>query len=324
MRGKGSIAVGLCAGLLFLGWVLEGAPRAQDYPVKPITVIVAYAAGGGTDIAARLINQFAEKYLKQPLVVVNKPGAGAEIGFTELARSRPDGYTIGWLNTPTIMTVPIQRKAAFSLDDFFPICNIIYDPGVLVVRSDSSLNTVEKVVAEAKKNPGVLTYGTTGIGSDDHLAALALEREAGIKLIHVPFDGTGPSTIALLGGHINLLLANEGEMLPHVRSGKAKVVAVMNEKRIASLPDVPTFRERGINVISSSARGVGAPKGMPAPIVKKLEETFFKANNEPEFIKKAKELELPLYYLDSKAYSEYLRSLDASYRALWAKQPWVK
>jgi tripartite-type tricarboxylate transporter receptor subunit TctC len=113
-------------------------------------------------------------------------------------------------------------------------------------------------------------------------------------------------------------------MLPQVRAGKVKILAVMNEKRVASLPDVPTFREKGFDVISSSARGIGAPKGTPAPIVKKLEEAFFKACSEPEFLKKAKELELPLYYLDSKGHSEYLRSMDASYRALWAKQPWAK
>jgi len=324
MKQKQSVVVSMCVLMSLLGLFFQDSVIAQTYPSKPVTVIVAYPPGGGTDVAARLINLFAEKHLKQPLVVINKSGAGGEIGFAELAKSRPDGYTIGWINTPPVQTIPIQRKAAFSLDDFIPICNIVYDPGVLAVRIGFGLDTLEKLVEEAKKHPGVVTYGTSGIGGDDHLAMLGLEKEAGLKLAHVPFDGAAPAMIALLGGHINLLAANEGEVLPHVRAGKMKILAVMNEKRLASLPGAPTFQEKGFNVISASARGIAAPKGTPESIVKQVEEVFFKAVKEPEFLKKAGELELPLHFLDSRAYGEFLKSQDTFFRTLWEKRPWLK
>lgn len=324
MQKKKLFIATICVLVTILGLVFQDSVRAQTYPSKPVTVVVAYSAGGGTDIAARLLNQFAEKHLKQPLVVLNKGGAGGEIGFAELAKSRPDGYTIGWINTPPVQTIPIQRKAAFSLDDFIPICNIVYDPGVLAVRIGYGFDTIEKLIEEAKKHPGVVTYGTSGIGGDDHLAMLGFEKEAGLKLAHVPFDGAAPAMIALLGGHINLLAANEGEVLPHVRAGKMKILAVMNEKRLASLADVPTFQQKGINVISASARGIAAPKGTPEAIIKQIEEVFLKASREPEFLKKAGELELPLYFLDSKAYAEFLRSQNVFLKALWEKQPWLK
>lgn len=309
------------SGLLLAPW----ASLAADYPVKPITVIVAYAAGGGTDVPARLLNQYAEKQLKQPLVVVNKTGAGGEIGFSELARSRADGYTIGWLNTPNAIGIAIQRKAAYSLEDFTPICNVISDPGVLAVRADSPLDTVEKVLDEARKKKGAaaLTYGTTGIGSDDHLAMLMLERETGTKFNHIVFDGAAQGTVALLGGHITLFVANESEVVPQVRAGKMKVIAVMNEKRLASLPNVPTLPEKGIKVLSSSARGLVAPKGTPAAILGKLEGAFLKAKDDPEFQKKAKDLALPLLFQDAKGYAEFLKGQNAFYRALWEKSPWM-
>jgi tripartite-type tricarboxylate transporter receptor subunit TctC len=314
-----------CGSLLVMLLVFfQGTVIAQTYPAKPITVIVAFAAGGGTDVAARLINQFAEKHFRQPLTVVNRTGAGGEIGFAELAKARPDGYVIGWINSPPVVTIPIQRKAAYSLADFIPIANIVYDPGVLAVRPGFPLDSVEKVIAEAKKNPGVVTYATTGIGGDDHLAMMGFEREAGVRLIHVPFDGAAQTMTALLGGHINLLAANEGEVLPHVRAGRMRVLAVMSERRLASLPEVPTFRELGINVVSSSARGIAVPRGTPEAIVRQIEEAFTKAVTDPEFLKRAAEMELPLRVLDSKTYGSYLRSQDAFYRSLWEKSPWLK
>jgi tripartite-type tricarboxylate transporter receptor subunit TctC len=311
-------------GLALCGFILPGlAGAASAYPVKPITVIVAYSAGGGSDLAARLLNQYAEKQLKQPLVVVNKAGAGGEIGSSELGRSRPDGYTIGWLSTPNIVSIPIQRKATYSMDDFTPICNVISDPGVIAIRADSPLDTIEKVFEEAKKLNGAMTYGTTGIGSDDHIAMLNIQREIGAKMTHIVFDGGAQTTVALLGGHISVLPGNEGEVLPLVRAGKVKIIAAMSEKRLASLPNVPTLLEKGIKVTSFSARGVAAPKGTPAPIISILEESFMKVKDNPEFLEKAKKLDLPLLFMDSKSYAEFLKKQEMHYRSIWEKEPWM-
>ncbi|MFC7542386.1 Bug family tripartite tricarboxylate transporter substrate binding protein [Siccirubricoccus deserti] len=160
---------------------------AQSYPDRPLTMVIAFPAGGGTDIAARPLARIMEKYLGQPVVITNRPGAAGEIGFTELARSKPDGYTIGFINTPTIVTIPIERpQARFRLDDFSPVLNIVDDPGAIWVVPDSPIRNVADLVAEAKKRPGQVSYGTSGIGSDDHLAVLALERVTGTNSCTCP------------------------------------------------------------------------------------------------------------------------------------------
>ena len=180
-------ALGLALGLAAL---LPLQAQAQaPYPDRPITMIIAYAAGGGTDTAARTLARFMEKDLGQSVVVVNRPGAGGEIGWSELARAKPDGYTIGFTNTPGIVTVPIERQARFKLDDFAPIANIVDDPGGIWVLTDSPYRSFAELVEAAKKAPGTLGYGTTGIGSDDHLAMLALERLTGAASCMSPSPG---------------------------------------------------------------------------------------------------------------------------------------
>lgn len=310
--------------VIVLVMVSQSLVSAQTYPTKPVTVVVAWSPGGGTDTMARVVNQFAEKYLKQPLVVVNKVGAAGEIGLAEIANSRPDGYTIGWSNTPPVLTIPIQRKASFKTEDFIPLCNIVYDTGILAIRSGSKYETLEKLIEEAKQHPGQITYGTSGIGSDDHIAMLAFQKLAGIKLVHVPFDGSGTAVLALLGNHVDLVASNEGDVIGHVRAGTVKYIGVMNEVRLASVPDVPTFQEKGFKVISASAWGISAPKGTPAHIVSLLEEVLLKTTKDPGFLKKAKELEMTLRIMDSKAYAEYLKSAQAFYQDLWQKDPWIK
>jgi len=194
----------------------------------------------------------------------------------------------------------------------------------LAVRADSPINTIEQFLEEARKKPGAVNYGTSGIGSDDHIAMLTVEREAGVKLSHVPFDGAAPNLTAVLGGHTVATAVNESEILPHVKTGKVKVIGVMHDKRLASLPQVATFKEKKLNVISSSARGIAAPKGTPDAVVKLLEETYSKAVKAPEFLQKAKELDLPLHFLEGKAYLAFLKETDGSMRALWKQYPWTK
>src|SRR3712207_2147599 len=175
---------------------------AEWQPDRPVTMIVAFAAGGGTDTAARTLARFMEKDLGQSVVVVNRPGAGGEIGWSELARARPDGYTIGFTNTPNIVTVPIERQARFRLEDFSPIANIVDDPGGIWVLADSPWRSLNELLEAARRAPGTLGYGTTGVGSDDHLAMLALERQTGAKFLHVPFAGSSQVRTALLSRNL--------------------------------------------------------------------------------------------------------------------------
>ncbi|MFO0186667.1 MAG: tripartite tricarboxylate transporter substrate binding protein, partial [Alphaproteobacteria bacterium] len=298
--------------------------RAQGgwRPDRQITMIVAFAAGGGTDVAARTIARFMEQDLGQPGVVLNRPGAGGEIGFTELARARPDGYTIGFINTPTIVTIPIERRARFSLDDFSLIGNIVDDPGGMWVLPDSPYKTLADLLAAARANPGTIGYGTTGIGSDDHLAMLALERASGTKFLHIPFAGSSLVKQNVFSRTIPLAVMNVAEGLNDWRQGTLHPLAQMGETRWDRAPTIPTLRELGFDVVEGSMRGMAAPAGMPAEIIARLAESVKKTVDNPEFQRLADQQFLPLRFLAPDAYRAELVGLRTRYQALWNQHPW--
>jgi tripartite-type tricarboxylate transporter receptor subunit TctC len=298
--------------------------RAQGgwRPDRQITMIVAFAAGGGTDLAARTIARFMEADLGQSVVVLNRPGAGGEIGFTELARARPDGYTIGFINTPTIVTIPIERRARFSLDDFSLIGNIVDDPGGMWVLPDSPYRTLADLLAAARANPGTIGYGTTGIGSDDHLAMLALERASGTKFLHIPFAGSSLVKQNVFSRTIPLAVMNVAEGLNDLRQGTLHPLAQMGETRWDRAPNIPTLRELGFDVVEGSMRGMAAPAGMPAEIITRLADSVKKTVENPEFQRLADQQFLPLRFLAPDAYRAELLALRTRYQALWNQHPW--
>jgi tripartite-type tricarboxylate transporter receptor subunit TctC len=298
--------------------------RAQGgwRPDRQITMIVAFAAGGGTDLAARTIARFMEADLGQSVVVLNRPGAGGEIGFTELARARPDGYTIGFINTPTIVTIPIERRARFSLDDFSLIGNIVDDPGGMWVLPDSPYRTLADLLAAARANPGTIGYGTTGIGSDDHLAMLALERASGTKFLHIPFAGSSLVKQNVFSRTIPLAVMNVAEGLNDLRQGTLHPLAQMGETRWDRAPNIPTLRELGFDVVEGSMRGMAAPAGMPTEIITRLADSVKKTVENPEFQKLADQQFLPLRFLAPDAYRAELVALRTRYQALWNLHPW--
>lgn len=303
---------------------LTGASHAQaEFPERPITMIVAYSAGGGTDVAARSLAPFIETYLGGSITVVNKPGAGGEVGFTEISQAEPDGYTIGFLNTPNLVTIPIERDTRYELENFSPIANVVDDPGGFHVRQESEFQTLEALIAYAKENPNAVTFGTTGIGSDDHLAALALQRQAGIEMTHVPFPGASAVRAALLGGHITLGVFNMGEAVSYAEEGLIRSLGQMAEERWSEMPEVPTFREQGYDIVQGSTRGIGAPAGVPEEILQQVAAAIEKAINDPEFQKVAAEQSLPLRFLAPDAYKTMLKTARDSYLTLWEKSPWA-
>jgi len=303
---------------------VSGSALAQaNYPDRPIQMIVAYSAGGGTDIAARTLAPFMGKYLNGTVTVVNKPGAGGEVGFTELAMAKPDGYTIGFINTPNLVTIPIQRQTRYQLESFTPVSNVVNDPGGVQVRPDSNIKSVAELVEYAKANPNAVTYGTTGIGSDDHLAMLALERQAGIKMTHVPFPGSSAVRSALLGGHITLGVFNMGEAVMMLNEKQIRSLGQMGETRWEMAADIPTFREQGFDIVQGSARGIATPAGVPDEIVQKLAEAVKKSIEDPEFQKRALEQSLPLDASGPKAFADLLYQTREGYIELWKVQPWV-
>jgi tripartite-type tricarboxylate transporter receptor subunit TctC len=293
------------------------------YPEKPIRVIVAYSPGGGTDVSFRLLAKHAEKYVGVPLVVENRPGAGGEVGFTALAMAKPDGYTIGGINTTPVVAIPIERKAKFTLDSFEPILIVMDDPCVWAVKADSPFQSLKDVVDEAKKHKKpVLTIGTSGIGGDDHLAVLAFERQAGIKLVHVPFAGAAPARAALLGGHISLWGGNLGEAVLLHEAGELRMLGLMAKDRHRFASYLPTYEEQGYPVYMESTRGIAAPAGIAEEKLDFLIDAFSKAMADPDFITDAKKMKLPLGKEKGKEYLARLKMLEKMSQEIWEEHPW--
>ena len=301
---------------------LAGAAHAQWQPDRAITMIVAFAAGGGTDAAARLIARFMERDLGQSVVVLNRPGAGGEIGFSELARARPDGLTIGFINTPHIVTLPMERQARFRLEDFSLIGNIVDDPGGLWVRADSDIRSFADLIAAARARPETISYGTTGVGSDDHLAVLALERATGAKFLHVPFAGSAQVKQNLISRALQLGSMNMSEAVNDMRQGVLRPLAQMAATRWEMTPEVPTLRELGHDVIEGSMRGMAAPAGLPAEVLARLALSVRRTVDDPAFQEAARSQSLPLRFLDPAAYLAELQALRLGYLALWNQHPW--
>lgn len=304
--------------------VVPLAARAQPAwsPERSISMIVAFAPGGGTDVAARTLGRAMEKDLGQSVVIVNRAGAGGEIGWSELARARPDGYTIGFINTPNIVTIPIERRARFRLEDFAPIANIVDDPCGYWVNGDSPIRNLEDLVRAARAAPGTISYGTTGVGSDDHLATLAFERITNTRLLHVPFAGSSQVRNAILARTIQLAAMNIAEGLPDQRAGLLRALGQMRDGRWSAAAELPTFREQGIDIVQSSMRGVAAPVGMPAPVLARLAGAVEFALRDVDFLRSAAQQDLPLRYLGPEAYLAALRAMRDEYAALWAQHPW--
>nr|WP_298098315.1 tripartite tricarboxylate transporter substrate binding protein [uncultured Shinella sp.] len=305
---------------------VSGQAAWAEYPEKPIKMLIAYSPGGSTDLTARILAPFIEKYLGNDatIVVENRPGAGGEIGFTQLAEAKPDGYTIGFVNTPNILTIPIERSTKFGIESFDLLGNVLDDPGGFSVNKDGPIKSLPELVEYAKHNPNVVTYGTTGVGSDDHLAMLEFSRMNDIKLTHVPFPGASAVRTALVGNHITLGSMNIGEAMQAIASGNPFInLGQMSEKRVAIAPDVPTFKEQNFDIISASLRGVGAPAGLPEDVRKRLIDAIAKAAADPEFQAQTAKIFAPVRYLSPEEHLAAFKELDASARKLWSDKPWT-
>lgn len=284
--------------------------NVEAYPNKPVNVIVAYKAGGGTDVGARILMAEAQKNFSQPLVIVNKPGADGEIGYTELLKSAPDGYNIGFINLPTFVSLPHKRQTKYKIEDAEPIMNHVYDPGVLVVKADSEFNTLADFINVAKENPDTLTISNNGTGASNHIGAAHFAQEAGIAVTHVPFGGSTDMIAALRGGHVNATVAKISEVGHLVNAGELKLLATFTKDRLDAFADVPTLKENGIEVLFGSSRALVAPKGTPKEVIEKLHLTFKEALEAPENIEKSKNSNLPLKYMSPEELKSFIQEQD--------------
>ncbi len=266
------------------GAALSMPAFAQDYPAKPITVVVSYAAGGNNDLRARQLAVPVSAELGKPVLTENRPGASGNIGHATLARAAPDGYTIGiGAMGPLAVNPALFPNMGFDPRDFVPIVLIERAPLVLVTRADKPYKSLKDVVAAAKAKPASLTIGNAGSGGAHHLASKAFKQAAGIEMIDVPYKGGGPAAGALLAGEIDMMFEQTYAALPSIEAGKTRALAVTSEKRLPSLPDVPTMAELGYpQVTLSNWLGLIAPKGTPPAVVRKLNEAYNKALTTPE------------------------------------------
>ena len=270
-------------------FVFLAAAGAQDYPNKPIMMQVPYPAGGSTDVGARIVSAIAEKQLGQAVVVINKQGAGGQLGWTELAKAKPDGYYLGYINLPHLPSAILdpERKATFKAEDIVPLVSQALDPTTISVRPDSPWKTLKDLIDEAKKKPEQIKAGIVGILQDDEIGYLQFAEAAGVKLRLVYFDGAAPAITALLGNHVDVLFCTVGDNFNQWKAGKIRMLTIMDKERSKFYPDLPTTAELGFpGVISASTRGVAAPKGLPPPIMAKLQDVFKKAMESKEHIDK--------------------------------------
>ncbi|WP_368935197.1 Bug family tripartite tricarboxylate transporter substrate binding protein [Alcaligenes faecalis] len=283
---------------------------AQDYPTKPITIIVPFPAGGTLDNLTRSLAQKMSDDFKQPVIIDNKPGAGTVIGTEIVARAAPDGYTLGMVANSFAINPSLYDNLRYdTVKDFTPVSWVAYTPHLLVANPDVPVKSLADVIATAKSKPGELSFASFGAGTSPHIAIERLKSEAKIDVLHIPYKGQAPALNDLLGGHVDMMFANTPDVLPHVKSGKLRAIALANDARLESIPDVPTFKEAGVdNMNSNSWYGVIVPSGTPAPIVEKLSAEFVRIVNLPEIRERLLAQGLEPAGTTSVEFAEYLKS----------------
>jgi tripartite-type tricarboxylate transporter receptor subunit TctC len=285
-----------------------GGNTADDFPNKPITLIVSYDAGGGTDSGARILMPYVEKELGVAINVVNKPGGSGWIGWGELARAKPDGYTIGYINSPNIITGYLDPKLnrKENLDSFTMIANHVKDPGVIAIRADEDRFTnIQELIEYAKKHK--LTATTSGFGSNDHFAILGLNEEFGTQITPVHTKGAAEGSTKVMGGHVDIFVAKVGEAVKLHESKQIKAISVLTKERSPFLPNVPTLEESGFEGVSSwSSRGIAAPKGVDEEKIKIIRDALEKGIKNKEQAEKMADMGLQV---DFKAGDEYMKVL---------------
>ena len=258
--------------------------QAQEYPTKPVILVNPMGAGGSHDLTMRAVTSVAADYLGQPVIVQVRPGGGGTIGSELVSKTQPDGYTLlaggpGWNST-----LPAVEERSKGPDDLVAVCRINYSPTIITARPDAPFKTFKEMISWAKANPGKLLYGHTGPWGAADMPWKQIMRKAGITSKVVPHDGGGPALTAILGGHIDLTGGFAAQSLPHVKAGKLRVLAVLDNQRDPDLPDVPTAKEEGVDVVYLMWRGILAPKGTPRPIIDKLAAAFKKMTEDKSVI----------------------------------------
>lgn len=295
------------------------AASAQYSAGNEITVLQGFKPGGGSDALAQLVQPYLTKELGANFVNQYLPGATGAIAWTKLAKqTTADGKTISITNTPMLMTNYIMNPTIkYSIDEMTPLANVVTDPGVIVVGKDSKYKTIKEFFDAVRANPGRITAGNSGVGGDDYFSTIMIERASGMKFQKVPFEGDGPSWAAALAGKIDASFNNVGITYPQIKAGNLRALAVFTDKRLPDLPDVPTLKELGINVVAGSSRGYSAPKGMPEKAQKEFIAAMERVFKNPDFQKDAAARAMILDFKTGADYGNYLKEQEKAFKEIW-------
>ncbi|MGH7773787.1 MAG: Bug family tripartite tricarboxylate transporter substrate binding protein [Candidatus Binatia bacterium] len=290
-------------------FIVHTGEAQEPYPSRGIQMVVPFPPGGVADLTGRPVAAVMEKILKQPVVVVNKTGAGGAVGMSFAANSKADGYTI-LMALSSISIIPeadklFDRKPAYTMDQLAPIALISADPTVFVVRAERPWKSVKEFVDDAKKRPEGISFSSSGVYGTLHMATEMFAHAAAIKLKHIPYSGGGPALTAILGGHVDVLASGPAVVLPHIKGGKLRPLAGWGAKRIEALPDVPTFKELGYDIEFYIWAGLFVPSATPAPVVKTLRDAVRQAVKTPEFKAAMDKIETPITYLDAPEFQKF-------------------
>ncbi len=299
---------------ILMAVVLAGSAMSA-YPTQPINYLIAFSAGGESDITARMQQKYLEQELGVPIVMTYKTGGGGAVCWAELVRSKPDGYIIAGVNEPHTMLQPMQSNSGYETSQIQRVALFQFTPCALIVRKDSPFKTLQDLIDFAKKYPGMVTVGGSGSWASTHFTTMLLEKAAGIKLTYIPFAGSGDTKPAILGGHVSAIVAHPTTAVG--MKNDIRILAVAAEKRSAVFPDVSTFKELGVpGVVEGSYRGVAVPPGTPKDIVNKLAAAFKKANEDPAFVKTMTDLGFDLLWKGPEEYESWIKERTVYYAEL--------
>ena len=295
------------------GLLLALAAQAQQFPSKPLTLIVPWPAGGSTDIYFRKLGEITVRHLGQPIVIENRPGGSGMNGPATMAKTaRPDGYTISQLAISAYRMPHMQKVDWDPINDFTYIIGLAGYTFGIVVKADSSFKTFQDLIAYARANPGRLSYATPGTGTSLHLAMEEIAAKANVQFLHVPFKGYADGAIALMGGHVMVQVDSTG-WAKQVDAGAQRLLATLGDKRTRW--NAPTVKELGVDTVSNSPFGLVGPKGMSKDVVKTLHDAFKKSLDEPEYVKMLGQLDQPAWYMPSEGYARWAVEMLKAERA---------
>jgi tripartite-type tricarboxylate transporter receptor subunit TctC len=311
----------LCAAavvrLMFVAWAGTAALAQELYPTRPVEIIVPFAAGGGTDLIARLLCDGLGQRLGQSFVAVNRPGANTNVGTLAAIRAKPDGHTLLMASLGLAANPSLYRKLAFDpRRDLAPIALIANVPTILVVNPALPANALGELVAYIKARPGELNYASYGVGSSPHLAAELFQSVTGTSIVHVPYGGGGPAALGVIGNTVQMLFSSVVPVLGMVRGGSVKAIAVASERRLALLPEVPTFKESGVDYATGTWFGILAPAKTPAPIVARLHSAIEDMLRDPAIRAKLTEQGAEVAAIGPEGFADFLRDETARLSAV--------